>query len=69
MTVPVTASEISRIGHMRWYFSVHVETGHRVHLRLTHASAVEFVTRATGIGARVLMERRDGEAKVYLRLR
>lgn len=68
MTVPVTAREISRIGHKRWYFSVRVETGHWVHLRLTHASAVEFVMRATGFGARVLMDRCDGEAEVYLRL-
>ena len=68
MTVPVTSSEISRTRRKRWYFSVRVEAGHGVHLRLTHASAVEFVTRATGFGARVLMERCDGEAEVYLRL-
>ena len=68
MTVPVTAREVSRIGHKRWYCSVRVETGHWVHLRLTHTSAVEFVTRATGLGVRVLMERRDGETEVYLRL-
>lgn len=68
MTVPVTAREVSRIGHKRLYFSVRVEAGHWVHLRLTHTSAVEFVTRLTDIGRCVLMERRDGETDVYLRL-
>ena len=68
MTVPVTAREVSRIGHKRWYFSVRVETGHWVHLRLTHTSAVEFVTRATGLVVRVLMEQRKREAEVYLHL-
>ncbi len=68
ITVPVTAREISQIRHKRWYFLVRVETGHSVHLRLTHTSAVEFVTHSTGLWVRMLMERHDAETEVYLRL-
>ena len=45
-----------------------METGHWVHVRLTHTSAIEFVTRATSLGIRVLMEQRNRETEVYLRL-
>ncbi len=68
MAEPVTAKDVARMRRKRWYFSVRVEAGHRIHLRLTHASAIEFTMRATGAGTRVLMERCDGETDIHLRL-